>query len=664
MVDELSRREARRLVDEAGILHPLIQALLEGTERSGSDLAEDLLGRLARLCDADLVASFQVRTGDNTAHLVHRFGLDPRSVEHVLPFGRGILGHSLAAAETIATDQMTHDGRFDRDVDVLVEEGISALASVPIRYGGSVGGCLVAQRRRVGRDGAAFSDVQTAVLEDAAPFVGFAARYLGVDSERVDEATRRLCRARLGGMPDIDDAALLEADADLVRSFERPLLTHCRLLPIARTADGLRVAVVSPNDLVTLEDFRLATGEEVSEVLLASSAGLRGAMRHYFEGDTPPQEAPPPVSPPQVDKPPAAAVSESDDEAIERLAYTVLQEAVRPGVLELHVIPGPVGARLLARTDAGLEERWRYPLRQHLALAQRVDHLAHDGGGTLILSKGTRGVIRSTATHHGPALVIQVRSDWGTVTSLERTGLRADGVAELRRWYAQTGRLVLLAGRRRTGRFAAALSILGEARAGGSNCVVAHHRGPAGIGGVVDVTLPESLAADDAGRAWARTLGIGPDILVTGDLRDAVATAAAAEAAASGALVVATIHAATVQSAIDRLLGLGLARAALDRLLVGVALFVTAPRLCPDCRVETGVPGDGPVAPGLTTGWRAPGCETCAGRGWLGRVRLHQLAAWPGAASDSSHLARYQEDVISLANEGDIAPEVALGLLE
>ncbi|MEO7455705.1 MAG: ATPase, T2SS/T4P/T4SS family, partial [Gemmatimonadaceae bacterium] len=79
-----------------------------------------------------------------------------------------------------------------------------------------------------------------------------------------------------------------------------------------------------------------------------------------------------------------------------------------------------------------------------------------------------------------------------------------------------------------------------------------------------------------------------PDVIFVGEIRDAETAEVAAQAAATGHLVLATLHTNDAMSAVSRLSDLGLDRATIASVLRGSVAQRLVRRVCPDCvqRIE------------------------------------------------------------------------------
>jgi type II secretory ATPase GspE/PulE/Tfp pilus assembly ATPase PilB-like protein len=123
-----------------------------------------------------------------------------------------------------------------------------------------------------------------------------------------------------------------------------------------------------------------------------------------------------------------------------------------------------------------------------------------------------------------------------------------------------------------------------------------------------------------------------PDVLYCAEVRDTDTAWLLARAALTGHLVITTLHAATADAALLRLLDVGVERYVLADSLVGVLAQRLIRTLCPDCRRPSpggivrlksqGWEGALPEAPAI---FEAAGCSTCHGTGYRGRRALHEF---------------------------------------
>ncbi len=127
-----------------------------------------------------------------------------------------------------------------------------------------------------------------------------------------------------------------------------------------------------------------------------------------------------------------------------------------------------------------------------------------------------------------------------------------------------------------------------------------------------------------------------PDVLMIGEMRDRETAQTAIEASLTGHLVMSTLHTNTAPETITRLIDMGLDPFTFADSLLGILAQRLVLALCHSCRVRCEVDGEEhrqinlhAVAlggkPSLVPPWRSHGCEQCHGRGYRGRIAIHEL---------------------------------------
>ena len=122
-----------------------------------------------------------------------------------------------------------------------------------------------------------------------------------------------------------------------------------------------------------------------------------------------------------------------------------------------------------------------------------------------------------------------------------------------------------------------------------------------------------------------------PDVIFVGEIRDAETAEVAAQAAATGHLVLATLHTNDAMSAVSRLSDLGLDRATIASVLRGAVAQRLVRRVCVDCvEAISGALEDSEARLaaqfGVQPHFRAVGCAKCNQTGYRGRIPIVEVA--------------------------------------
>jgi MSHA biogenesis protein MshE len=138
----------------------------------------------------------------------------------------------------------------------------------------------------------------------------------------------------------------------------------------------------------------------------------------------------------------------------------------------------------------------------------------------------------------------------------------------------------------------------------------------------------------DFDRVLRSILRQDPDVILVGEIRDEESAAIALEAAATGHMVLSSLHTDSALESITRLRNLQVKPYLLAAGLRGVVCQKLVPRVCKNCAAE--VPADDPQVARLRTAgvlpadWSKPlsrgrGCDSCRSEGEIGRVGVFEV---------------------------------------
>ncbi|PKL75953.1 MAG: hypothetical protein CVV27_12720, partial [Candidatus Melainabacteria bacterium HGW-Melainabacteria-1] len=131
-------------------------------------------------------------------------------------------------------------------------------------------------------------------------------------------------------------------------------------------------------------------------------------------------------------------------------------------------------------------------------------------------------------------------------------------------------------------------------------------------------------------RALRSFLRQDPDVILVGEIRDQETARIAVEAALTGHLVLSTLHTNDAPATITRLIEMGIQPFMISSSLMLICSQRLLRRLCSRCREaytaspaqksQLGIGSDQPL-----TLYRPHGCAHCNGRGYHGRIGIHEL---------------------------------------
>lgn len=320
----------------------------------------------------------------------------------------------------------------------------------------------------------------------------------------------------------------------------------------------------------------------------------------------------------------------------------ILRRAAAEGASDVHFEPKEGSLLVRFRVDGEMRDHATVPLTQRDALLARgkicggldiTERRLPQDGRAMFTAQGRRYQLRLSTlpTVHGENLVIRLLDQSMPAQTLAGLGLTESQCAALAAALAGPAGLILLTGPTGSGKTTtlhAALQAL-DCRAR----VIHTLEDPVEY---EFAAIRQTEVRDRIGLTFAASLRAllrqNPDVLLVGETRDAETAQLAIRGALTGHLVLSTLHTNDALAAIPRLRDLGG-----ESFLIAAALRLVAAqrlirRLCPDCK--TVHPDNAALrtkhAQPLGEFCRAVGCPACHGRGFRGRIAIHEVI--PAAA--------------------------------
>lgn len=315
----------------------------------------------------------------------------------------------------------------------------------------------------------------------------------------------------------------------------------------------------------------------------------------------------------------------------------VLAAAIREGASDVHCEPKETGLQIRFRLDGEMRAHAR------LAAALRDPFIARgkifggmditekrlpQDGRAVMTENGKRWHLRlsTVPTVHGESLVVRLLDQSLPAQSFAQLGLAPVQAEALHDALTGPAGLIFLTGPTGSGKTTtlhAALHTFDHA-----SRVVHTLEEPVEyeFPGIRQTEIREKVGLTFA-SALRSLLRQNPDIVLVGETRDAETAQLAVRASLTGHLVLSTLHTNDALSAIPRLRDLGVETFLLAAALRLVAAQRLVRRLCADCRQPH------PESARLAERHRIPdarflrpvGCEKCRGRGFRGRLAIHEV---------------------------------------
>lgn len=318
----------------------------------------------------------------------------------------------------------------------------------------------------------------------------------------------------------------------------------------------------------------------------------------------------------------------------------MLSEAIRAGASDVHFEPMAQRFRIRLRVDGVLQEHRDVPIPWRDMLVSRIKVLANldiaqkrlpQDGRMLWREAGEPVECRVSAlpTLHGEKVVVRLLDGAKVPLSLEGLGYTPKQYLALARAIAQPHGMILLTGPTGSGKTVSLYSCLRRLNDTSRNIVTIEDPVEIRLPGITQVNLNERAGLDFA-TALRAFLRQDPDVLVVGEIRDPQTAEIAVQAAQTGHLVFATVHANDAPSTLARLFDLGVAPFNLSSTLLVISAQRLLRRRCP-AGCGPGTASEGTAPPGHR-------CMRCHGTGFAGRIGAFQVM--PISATQAINIAQ------------------------
>ena len=476
------------------------------------------------------------------------------------------------------------------------------------------------------------------------------------------------------GFVDLDRITIDSSALNVVP--ERIVKAH-NALPVKKEGAHLWVAMTNPNNIVALDDFKIASGCRVTPVLAVAGA-IDDSIKKYYSGAAATPAAATTTAVTAAAATPAAAaggavatnysdamrraIAEAgvnrdlpadgggdDDEKmaeqapIIRLANALIQQAISDRASDIHVEPLQRSVRVRYRVDGVLAEAMTVPRNLMAPLISRLKIMSEMNIAERRIPQDGRIEIRtnnkeydlrvsSVPTPYGEKIVMRILDKGSTMVGLQKLGFTDENQIKIEELTSQPNGFFLATGPTGSGKTTTLNSILNKLNTVGVNILTAEDPVEYQMNGVAQVQMNKKagLTFATALRAFLRQ---DPDIIMVGEIRDLETADIAIEAALTGHMVLSTLHTNDAPSAVLRLGDMGVEPFLIAAVLVGVLAQRLGRRIDPNNREPYEVPMTDLRRFGLevadpdemVTIYRGVPAETNRMTGYSGRTGFHEL---------------------------------------
>jgi len=320
----------------------------------------------------------------------------------------------------------------------------------------------------------------------------------------------------------------------------------------------------------------------------------------------------------------------------EKFLDYLLHKAVHERATDIHISPSASSVHLFFRIDGVLRPIMALPsslmrLVIYIKLIAEMDiseqRRPQDGSfHTTILDQPFAVRVSVLCSEFGERVVLRLLPERSELSGLEQLGFLKNDVATLERIFAKPSGMILITGPTGSGKSTTMHAALQIQSLVESNVLTVEDPIEYQVPGAAQTEV-NRRAGYDFSNALRFFLRHDPDVILIGEIRDKETALAAVEAAATGHLVLSTLHVSGVFGVVPRLRPLGLDAQMIADNLIAVISQRLVRRNCPHCGVETALSAEEKawLGGGAIRAIRGAGCEACGFSGYLGRLPIYEI---------------------------------------
>ncbi len=477
------------------------------------------------------------------------------------------------------------------------------------------------------------------------------------------------------------DLATQKIDQAAVNSVPEHIAKRHKILPIAKNGNRLIVAVVNPGDLMAKQDIKLASGVQDVVMALATEDDVMDAIDRVYKGSdgngsSPAAMATADIAPVASGGDPGSSggggtsglsadirqaiagygaredIPDEDTETITkqaeeapiiRIAFTIIQQAIKDGASDIHVEPDKRTVRVRYRIDGVLHEVMplpkyiekplvsRFKIMSDMNIAER--RLPQDGRIPISWSGKDYDLrVSDLPTVNGEKIVMRILDKSSVLLGLNKLGFSQEVQSQVEELVAQPNGMFLSTGPTGSGKTTTQYSVLHKLNSVEKNIITIEDPVEYQLSGIAQTQVNKKAGLNFA-NALASFLRQDPDIIMVGEMRNLETGEIAIEASLTGHLVLSTLHTNDAPSAVTRMVDMGIEPYLISATVIGVLAQRLARKVCQKCKQPYQVPasdlrrfGFKPNDPDeMVTLYRGEGCDACRHTGFKGRLGIYEL---------------------------------------
>lgn len=467
-------------------------------------------------------------------------------------------------------------------------------------------------------------------------------------------------------------------DPELALLMPMELLREGHIFPLRREGNQLRLAMLDPLDIFTIDAVRQVTGLFV-EPAVATEAELKVAFDRTFNLASVAQDVIAEIEEERAEERyPEVEIEQRADSPGVKMVNLILVQAVRDRASDIHIEPRENRVTVRFRVDGVLREEMRLPKHIHSDITLRLKVMAglditerrRPQDGRIKITVETKAIdLRMSVlpTIYGEKTVLRILDQGAALLQITEMGYLPNTRGSVEQMLRLPHGLILVTGPTGSGKTTTQYALLNQLNTPDRNIITVEDPVEYRMEGVNQVQVNSRIGVDFAANLRA-VLRQDPDVVVVGEIRDKETAEIAVRAALTGHLVLATLHTNSACSTPTRLVDMGIEPFLVSATLLGVISQRLVRRICPHCKEEVAVTDPAHARFLASFGvhadrlWRGQGCHQCRGTGYKGRLPVEEVLIVSRDVRQLLGGRALEDDVERVARQGDFRTLIENGL--
>ena len=439
------------------------------------------------------------------------------------------------------------------------------------------------------------------------------------------------------------DLSTVVADVDALTMVPEDFSRRYHLLPVAYE-DATKTMIVAMADMfnvVALDQLRAMLGGQIQlKPVLAAEAQLEEHIDQFYGYELSVDGILREIETGEIDYQSLTAEGEEYTQPVVRLVGALLMDAVKRGASDIHFEPEFAFLRIRYRIDGVLQQvrslhKSYWPgvaVRLKVISGMDIAETRSPQDGRLNMNLCGRPIdfrVSSHPTIHGENIVLRVLDRERSIIPLERMGLRANTLDQLKLMMTRPEGILVVTGPTGSGKTTTLYSLLSHKNTEAVNIMTLEDPVEYPVTQMRQTSVAEVNKVDFA-NGIRSIMRQDPDIILVGEVRDADTATMAFRAAMTGHQVFTTLHTNSALGAIPRLTDIGISPDIMAGNIIGVVAQRLVRVLCPHCKEPTKPTDDERKILGVKRNeaiqiFKHKGCKRCNQTGYRGRMAIMEL---------------------------------------